>query len=575
MNALVAPAPINILLVEDNPGDHRLVKMMLDEHADGQFTLHHASRIAEAAHILDDQRIDIVLLDLRLPDGSGLDSLVKVHALAPAVPIVVLSHVDDESLAVRAVRMGAQDFLLKSHINGALLIRSLRYALERRQIEERLYHLAHHDALTGLPNRKLFYDNLSRALAAARRHRRPLALMMIDLDEFKQINDRFGHHVGDALLREIAERIQSCLRVSDCVARLGGDEFIVYVSDLADTQDARRVAEKILAALEPACPVETQSFAVHASIGIALFPEDGDDMEQLVRNADTAMYLAKGERLQRSSYRFYAHEADLAAVERNATAEALRAALEHEEFVIHYQPQVDLYSGRLIGLEALLRWQRPDGETVPPAGFLPALEQSGLILPVGYWTLQAVCRQAMLWRNSGLAPVKIAVNLSLKQFRDPHLVEQVALALRLSSLDAAYLELELPEAALREDEEGALDTLRQLSALGVRLALDNFCARSISLADLKRYPIHAVKLDGSIVRGMADNAEDAAIAQAIISIAHVFKMKGLAEGVETSRQTDLLREQACDDAQGYAFGRPLTAEMTTQLLRSSGDSLIH
>ena len=283
-----------ILLVEDNPGDYRLVQLMLDECAVGQFRLLHADQIASAARVLDRECVDIVLLDLRLPDGNGLDTLVKVHALAPDVPVVVLSHVEDESLAVKAVRMGAQDFLVKSHITGPLLVRSLRYALERRRLEEHLHYLAHHDALTGLANRKLFYDRLSRTLASARRHQRPLALMLVDLNDFKQVNDELGHHAGDQLLQQVAERLQAGLRVSDCVARLGGDEFILYVSELGEVGNASRVVQKLLDALRVPYAVDGRMLAVHASVGIALFPTDGDDMEVLVRRADAAMYQAKG-----------------------------------------------------------------------------------------------------------------------------------------------------------------------------------------------------------------------------------------------------------------------------------------
>jgi diguanylate cyclase (GGDEF)-like protein len=559
--------PLVILLVEDNPGDARLVREMLDEGYAEPFELLHADQVATAIPLLEQESIDIILLDLGLPDGNGLDTLIKVHALAPEVPIVVFSQAEDESLAVKAVRIGAQDFLVKALITSQQLIRSVRYAMERRQLQEHLHKLAHHDALTGLPNRKLFYDRLARAVALARRHQRPLALMLLDMDDFKAVNDTHGHHVGDELLRQVASRLSRCLRATDCVARLGGDEFIIYVADLADVQDAARVAQKILDALsEPYC-IEEHRFRSHSSLGISLHPEDGDDMEVLVRHADAAMYAAKQQGGNSSRFRFYSREIDKATEERNELHEALKQAYEHDEFSVNYQPQVDLHSGRMIGVEALIRWHRTDDEVTMPAQFMPVLEETGLIVPVGAWVMETACRQAKLWQTMAGGGLKVGVNLSPRQFRDSKLVERVTQALAQSELSPHLLELEFSEESLRDDEQLARDTLHRLNALGVRLALDNYRGRTLSLRDLKRFPIHSVKLDKAIVRDMTENPEDAAIAQAVISVAHVFKMKGVAEGVETRSQADMLREQACDDAQGYMFAKPLTAEAFTQLLR--------
>lgn len=569
MDAPHSAKPLSILLIEDNPGDYRLVKEMLEECAGGHFVLHHADQVGTAIPILELEEVDIILLDLGLPDGDGLDTLIKVHALSPETPIVVLSCVEDETMAVKAVRMGAQDFLVKNHISGTLLTRSLRYALERRQLEEHLHRMAHHDALTGLPNRKLFYDRLARTVAAARRHQRPLALMLLDLNNFKQINDTCGHQVGDEILRHVANQLSACLRSTDCVARLGGDEFILYVSDLGDIQHAARVAAKLLESLAEPCLVGGRSYPVHCSLGIALHPDDGDDLEALVRNADAAMYAAKAAGGGGSRYRFYSRELDAAAAQRRDLEDALRQALKDGEFVVNYQPQIDLHSSRMVGVEALMRWRRADGEIVQPGEFMSALEESGLIVEAGAWVLETACRQAEAWRDSHGVTLKVAVNISARQFRDPQLVDRVGRALQASGLAPAQLELELSEASLREDESLALDVLRRLNALGVRIALDNYRGRAVSLRDLKGFPIHSIKLDRAIVRDMADNPEDAAIVQAVISVAHVFRMKGVAEGVETQGQVDLLRRQACDDAQGFAFSRPLSAEAFDELLRRS------
>lgn len=562
-------ATLTILLIEDNLGDYRLVREMLDESTGGRFILLHATQVSAAIPLLESEPIDVILLDLTLPDGSGLDTLIKVHALAPEVPIVVLSHAEDESMAVKAVRMGAQDFLVKSHISGLMLARSLRYALERRQLEEQLHRLAHHDALTDLPNRKLFYDRLANAVANARRHQRSMALMLLDLNDFKQVNDNYGHQVGDELLRETARRLDSALRATDCVARLGGDEFIIYISDLADLQHVAHVAQKILDSLAEPHVAGGRQFPIHCSLGIALHPDDGDDMETLVRHADTAMYAAKAQGGGGSRYRFYARELDAATTQRAELEKALRQAFAERQFVVNYQPQVDLHSGRMVGVEALLRWQKADGTLAMPVDFMPMLEESGLIVDVGEWVMATACAQVVAWHHAAGYPLKVAINLSPRQFRDSHLVERVSRALANSGLSPELLELELSEHCIKDDEQLALDILRRLNGLGVRLALDNYRGRVMSLRDLKRFPVHSIKLDRAIVRDITESPEDAAIAQAVISVAHVLKMKGIAEGVETQGQIDLLRQQSCDDAQGYMFARPLSADDFAALLRGA------
>lgn len=566
---------LNILLIEDSWGDYRLVSDMLNECMLEGFELLHADQLAAALPFLEPGEVDVILLDLELPDVGGLDTLVKMHALAPDIPIVVLSQIEDESLAVRAVRIGAQDFLVKSHISGPLLTRSLRYALERRRLEEHLYRLAHHDVLTGLPNRKLFYDRFGRALAQARRYQKPLALMLLDLNGFKGINDNFGHHVGDELLKQVAERLSSVLRATDCVARLGGDEFIVCAGELADIQRTAHVAQKILDVLDVPLVIGSTTFNISASIGIALYPEDGENMEVLVRNADAAMYQAKRRDGSGSRFSFYSQQLDAANQQRRELHELLRKAFDEGCFVVNYQPQVDLHSGRTIGVETLLRWHDDSGAAVMgPDQFIPAMEESGLILEVGEWVLQTACQQAARWMRETERPLKVAVNLSVRQFRDPHLAARVSRALEASGLPGKWLELEFTEEALQDDEQLAQETLQQLNRLGVRLALDNYLGRFLSLRDLKRFPIHSIKLDRTIIRGMTESPEDAAIAQAVISVAHVFKMKGIAEGVETRDQANLLRQQACDDAQGYMFARPLSAAALTELLRG-GEEVPH
>lgn len=559
--------PLTVLLIEDNPGDQRLVEEMLKDWGSRRYRLLIAAQVAAAVPLLEAEAIDLILLDLELPDGSGLDTLLKVRSLTPGIPIVVLSQAEDEAMALGAVRLGAQDFLVKSHINGTLLCRSLSYAMERRRLEEELHHLAHHDPLTGLPNRKMFYERLRHALAAARRHQRPLALMLVDLNRFKWINDAHGHQAGDHVLRDVASRLESAIRSTDCVARLGGDEFVLFVSDMGDAQHTTQVANKLRMRLDAPSEFDGRSLPCRGSIGVAVFPHDGEDIETLVRHADAAMYDAKAASREISVCRFYSSQLDSVSTAHAAMADALRDAFERGQFVVNYQPQIELHSGRMTGVEALLRWNRTDGELTLPSAFIPALEASGLIVEVGAWVLDTACRQAALWHAGSAAGIKVAVNVSPMQFREAAFVDRVAAALKTSGLPPEQLELELGEDVLREDEAFALDVLGRLNRLGVRLALANYRNDAISLRDLGRFPIHAVKLDGAIVREMTQSPEDSAIVQAVISIAHIYRMKGVAEGVETADQVKLLRQHSCDDAQGYMFAKPLSAAACTELLR--------
>ncbi|MCX7898281.1 MAG: EAL domain-containing protein [Rhodocyclaceae bacterium] len=558
-------APHTILLIEDNPGDARLVAEYLRECGREAFRLTHVTSVADAVPLIDANEADIIVLDLMLPDGEGLETLQRVHELAPRVPIVVLSHLDDEREAVKAVRLGAQDFLVKQHLSPPLFVRSLHYALERRKLEERLFYLAHHDVLTELANRKLFHDRLEQAIAWARRHRRLLALFVIDLDDFKAINDTFGHAAGDELLREVGVRLKTTLRATDQAGRLGGDEFVVYAGDLHTRADAQRVAEKLVAALSPPYRVGGKARQIQASIGVALYPEDADEPQLLFERADAAMYAAKRNDGADIHWRFFRAEEHVPSDEEAACEARLATALARGDFFLVYQPQVDLNSGRLIGVEALLRL-RQDGEVVMPAVFMPALERTGLIIQVGEWALKQACREAASWMAQGLPAMKVAVNVSGRQFRDPLLPERVFEALKEAQLPGHWLELEIREESLHADEALALQQLRRLNAMGCRIAIDNFRGTRTSLRDLQRFPIHSIKIDKSLVQD--GDGKTTAFVEAVISVAHVLKLRSLAEGVETADQAQRLRQGAWDGAQGFAFGQPLDAAALAAFLRT-------
>lgn len=558
--------PINILLVEDNPADRRLVAERLSQPNEHRFHLLYAESIGEALQVLDQSEISIILLDLMLPDCRNLDSLARIHAAANGIPIVILSEIEDEVLALKALKLGAQDFLVKWQTNGHLLVRAIQYALERKQVEEQLYHLAHHDALTGLPNRKFFYDQLKQALAMARRHHRQLAIMFLDLGNFKKINDRLGHHCGDQLLQLVAKRLAGCVREVDCLARIGGDEFIIAFTDMTHPQDATIAANKIIDTFAEPFQVDEHRIRARASIGISLYPSDGNDMESLIRNADLAMYQAKAEGTHTSHFWFYSPEFNARTAELMRTEEQLRKSLANDEFVVHYQPQVDIHNGQLVGMEALLRWQHPERGLLMPPQFLKMLEDTGFMVKAGEWVLREACRQNKAWQEAGYPPVVVAVNISRQELQQRDFIKTVQRILEETGLDPAWLELEIREQTIEADEAWAFSRLSEIAALGVRIALDNLGHSHIPLSFLTRFPIHAIKIDRSIVTDVATDANHAAVAKAVIAVARVLKIKGLAEGIETREQLNFFKTEQCDDAQGYMFSQPLTSLASTELL---------
>ena len=424
-------------------------------------------------------------------------------------------------------------------------------------------HLAYYDTLTGLPNRSLFSDRLRVALNHAQRHKHKLAILFLDVDRFKQINDSLGHTVGDRLLRSISTRIRGAIRNEDTVARFGGDEFTVLIHHIGKIEDSARVAQKILDALNPPIVVDEREFVINSSVGISIFPTDGTDGETLIRNADTAMYRAKD--LGGSRYHFYAAAMNVKALETLEVESGIRRALTNDEFILYYQPLIDVTTGSVFGLEALLRWRHPQLGILRPDRFIPAAEHSGLIIPLGRWVLREACRQASEWHSRGCAVV-VAVNLSTKQFQDPDLLREIRSALDMAGLDPQYLELEITEGNAMHDVEKVIITLRQLKALGVRIAIDDFGTGYSCLSYLKQFPIDTLKLDSSFVRDVTSE-EDAHIALGVIALAHSLKVKVIAEGVETIAQLDFLREHACDRLQGYLFSRPMPARNFETFIR--------
>ena len=435
---------------------------------------------------------------------------------------------------------------------------------ERRQ-HEQIEYLAHFDALTGLPNRSLLLDRLTQALSTAQRHATQVAVLFLDLDHFKDVNDTLGHAAGDLLLQAVSQRLRRCVRKVDTVARVGGDEFVLVLPDVSSAEQAAVVAENVMWSMSESFVIEGHPLRVMASVGISIYPDDGSDIDTLLKNADAAMYHAK--KNGRNNYQFFTEDMNARALEAMAMENRLRYALEHGELKLFYQPQVDLASGLIVGAEALLRWQHPEMGWLPAAKFLPVAEERGLIVQIGEWVLSAACIQNRAWQDARLSPITVAVNISRLQIQRCNLPDMVRRALQQSRLAPQYLELELSDEINMRDPETMAATLQELQSLGVGLALDGFGAGQTSLRNLWRFPIRKLKIDPSFINDVTTNAGTAAITAAIIRMAKELQHRVVVEGVESAEQLAFLRFHRCDEIQGHIFSEPLVADEFTQLLR--------
>jgi diguanylate cyclase (GGDEF)-like protein/PAS domain S-box-containing protein len=452
----------------------------------------------------------------------------------------------------------------RGHVTGAVMV--FHDVTQARAMSLRMSYLAHHDYLTDLPNRLLLNDRLAQAIAAARRKQQQLAVLFVDVDRFKHINDSLGHAIGDKLLLSVARRLADNVRVSDTVSRQGGDEFLILLSSITRAEDAARSANKILSALSKPHHVEEHDLQITVSIGIGVYPDDGTEAETLVKNADIAMLRAKEN--GRNNYQFFRPDMNEHAMERQSLESGLRHALERREFVLHYQPKVDLATESVTGAEALIRWRRPEQEIVLPEKFIPVAEQCGYIVPIGRWVLREACRQTQRWLDAELAPPPVAINISAVELRSKNFVQGVRDVLEETGMDVRYLEFELTETAMMQDPKSTIAVLHALKDMGVRLTLDDFGTGYSSLSYLKRFPIDALKIDRSFIRGFCTDSSDAKIVNAVINMGKSFGLRVIAEGIETREQFLKLQSKKCDEGQGYYFREPVAAREFTKLLRA-------
>jgi len=558
------PEDLPFLVVEDDPQNVTILRELMAEGlADTECV--HAQGLAHAIEMLTQRAFRLAVVDLELADSGGLETVLSLRRAAPELPLVVLGVVDDELVQNQVLKAGAQDYLVKSRLDPYNFKRSLRHALERKHLEDRITFLSQSDPVTGLPNRASLLQDLGRAVRRARSRDAKVAVLLLDLDRFKIVNDSLGHDMGDRLLKVVAERLRENLRDIDVAARLGGDEFAILLEGVSSDDEAVATAQRLLEALTPPARLSEYEITSTGSIGIALYPVHAESAPELLQRADRAMYCAKQN--GRDGYALYSDENEESrsgVLERLTFESGIRHALERDEYVVFFQPQVTLDRKRLVAVEALVRWNHPKAGLVSPGRFIPFLESSGLIKGVGDWVLQTSCQQVKLWQDEVFPDLRVSVNLSARQFEGGDLVATVERALSKSGIPPSDLELEITESLLMRDIERTRSTLEELKALGVRIAIDDFGTGYSSLAYLTTFPLDCLKIDRRFVHDITTNDDDRTVAEAVISLGHSLRLDVVAEGVETEQQLNLLR--GCDGFQGFLISRPQPSQAARQLL---------
>jgi len=565
-----------VLIIDD---EEQIRNLLVDVLGD-TYQCSDAGSAEEALAALAKSSFDLVISDIDMGGMSGLELVPRVHSLSPDTVVVMVSGNHDIEFAIRALRVGAFDYISKPldlrHIEAAVerALNHCNVLKENRRYKEQLEHLlkqrtaqvdrlAYYDTVTQLPNRALFEDRLTQACASAKVSEQSLCVLFISLDQFKKVNDSLGHGPGDILLREFAERLKSCIGKSDTVARFGSDEFALLRTQIDGTKDVIETIGALSQVLKFGFDLPGHELFATASVGVSLFPLDGEDCQTLLKNAGAALYKAK--KSGGANYQFFTADMHELATRRLALESSLRRAIQNEEFLLHYQPRVSVDSLAIVGVEALVRWQHPQLGLISPSEFIPLAEDTGLIVPVGEWVLRTACLQGRRWRDQGFAPIQIGVNISARQFHDQDLTQTVIRILEETGWSPKYLELELTESSIMQNAEFAADMLTRLKNMGVNISIDDFGTGFSSLGALKRLPIDALKIDQSFVRDANTDPDDAAIVMAIVTLAHNLRLRVVAEGVETEDQLRFLQLLRCDEIQGYFFSKPLPADKLVSL----------
>jgi diguanylate cyclase (GGDEF)-like protein len=548
-----------IVLADDDPSIRLMIRHVLESE---DYDIVEAADGIEAIKAVDKHHPALVLLDAVMPGIDGFTTCKQIKDKGHTdVPVMMITGLDDDASVERAYEVGAIDFITKP-IKWAVLKHRVRSVVASVVAERKVELLAYRDSLTNLPNRLLFADRLEHSIDRAARHRESLALLLVDMDDFKLVNDSFGHEAGDKLIKAVGDLLARSLRRADTVARLGGDEFAVIVEGIDGTDDAISIADNLSTILEHNVRLDDQETFTGASIGIAIFPDDGEDARTLLKNADTAMFRAKEN--GRHCFQFYKPEMSVNAMERLELENSMRKALNEDQFVIHYQPTIDIHKNEIVGVEALLRWEHPDKGIIVPNDFVPLAEDCGLIVPIGDWMIRTAAKQLKAWKDEGLENQNISINISPRQFKDADLVELFKEVIYENEIEASNFSIEITESTLIDNVGEVEQVLNALSKMGITIALDDFGTGFASLAYLKDFPVEIVKIDRMFVEGTPDSKEDTAIVEAIAGLTRGLKLRLLAEGIENDRQLQMLKGLGCQLGQGFYWSKALPADQYSQ-----------